>query len=1163
VRADPPLYPFPEELLRIPRHASAVVEASAGTGKTFLLEHLVMDRIVRGDAPLEQILVVTFTEKATEELVRRLRALIGRLLAYEGTASADVTERCWRLDAAARRRLDDARRSFERATITTIHGFCQRVLVDQPFAGRRLLAQRHVDSGKVFGDAFKDTLRRTLAVDQRLASYLHAWLAGGGSVDGLELMLFKARQQRRPWGLPFDERRIDAAAAAFARLPIDFALREVLRRHTDGNVARAGLTRAQTVSEIANRYLQHRSVPAFLREIDDAVASNKERDLFTYLEGRLLRRPPPPGPLARFYDAFFELGQAAVPLALALGQLFRPVVEERLEAHKRAAGLYDFDDMLSLVAEALRGPGGPGLVASLRARYRLAVIDEFQDTDAAQWEIFRAVFGQSGGKNPLYVIGDPKQAIYGFRGADVLSYRAARREICGGERPTVTLRRNYRSTEAVVDACNALFDPAAQPPFFDEPDLYAEPVVCARDGDRGGGAPIVLLAVRPAPGLEVTRLPMREVRQALTRAIADEIEALRAGPAPPAWGEVQVLTRTRAEAGQVAAVLRARGIPHVLYNQEGLYETDEAVHVRDLLAAIADPRDPTLRLRALLTPFFGYTLADLPACATPGQMPELEERIYGWRALAEARDWPAFFDGILDGSGVVRRGLFTGASARQLTNYTHLFELLRAEATRAPVGLDDLVRRLAALAARVTVPPPEEGNVQRLETTGGRDAVQVMTMHKAKGLEADHVFLYGAFVRNNGGAVKTFADGRARVLFAGRPRTLAVERALRADGDAEDQRLLYVALTRARRRLYLPYAGDRKLEDAEGGTREEYFRLSGAYRHVHRRLRTLHDERDARVTFAARDVRCPAPPDPEREARAARLAAWRPEPDALAPAAPVVRREALAALARRAAGVALTSYSRIKQAHGGYVPPTEVLDEVTGAGAAGEEAAGADVDLLPGGALSGTFLHALLEAVPLETLAAGAASPTPSIDGWAARPEVRAVFDAAMRRYDRDPRHRAHAERLVHAALTTPLGGERSLPAVAALAPRVAREVEFLFPLGAGARDFIKGYIDVVFEHEGRTYLADWKSDNLPDWSAEAVAAHVAANYELQRRLYALALVRALDIATEDDYQARFGGTAYLFVRGLPRGVELQRPSWAEVLRWQAELERDLAGSEP
>jgi exodeoxyribonuclease V beta subunit len=1150
-----PSYAFPEELLRLPRAGSGVVEASAGTGKTYLLEHLVLDRIVRGEARLEEILVVTFTEKATDELRRRLRRKIDELLAHGGRAS-DAAPARWTLDEAARHRLAEARNAFDRATIRTIHGFCEQVLREVGFVSRRLLTQEHVDGQRVFEGAFKTALRTTLATDPALRRVLGAWVESGRSVDDLGLTLLRAHQRRLPWGAVFDEARLVRAARAYAALGEEAIAAAVRARITNAQSSKGVVERALALHGHCVDLAAHDDPATLLRALDELV---KDKEVFTWIEARL--PPPRTPPVQVLWDTFIELADAAVPLELAAAQLFLPPVAALLAERKRTLGLYDFDDMVADVARALRGPDGERLTTALRARYRLAVIDEFQDTDALQWEIFRRVFHDSGGANPLYVIGDPKQAIYGFRGADVQTYAEARRAITGGDAPTVTLRRNFRSRQAVLDATNAIFDAEAAEPYFAEPGLRPAPALRGvgdeRDDDARGPA-ITLLAVEPRAGADLSKLPMRQVRRTLTAAIAAEIDRLRRAPAPPPLHEIFVLTRARSESMQVARALREAGIPHVLYNQEGLFETAEAREVRDLLAAVEDPREPARRLRAWLTPFFGLSLGDLARCATlPGGHP-LEERLYAWRALAEDRDLARLFDRVLDDSGVVERELVSGAGARRVTNYGHLFDLLRARAARGPTSLGDLVRWLGALTEQVAVPLPEEGDVQRIE--GEREAVQIMTVHKAKGLEADHVFVFGAFGKfPSGKGVNAFGDAGVRKLFAGKPRRLAVEAALEAETASEDQRLLYVALTRARRHLYLPYAASDDLE-REVRRDEGYWRITGGYRHVHRRLRSLFREAEAgpdaraRVDFRRLDLVCPPEPDDPPGRVAAAVRAWRPAAAELALELPAA---ALAETRRRHAGVHLTSYTRIKQAHGGYQPPTEVLDERPPAA----PPAPPDPRRLPGGALSGIFLHAVLETVPLESFAAA-----PEVEAWAARPEIAALFETQLRRHDRDPAHRDDAERMVHAALTTPLAlpSGASLPGLARAA-RVAREVEFLFPFpaAAGGADagFVKGYVDVIFEHEGRAYFGDWKSDLLPDVSPPAVRAHVEANYELQRRLYALALVKMLGIADEPDYEARFGGTVYVFVRALPDGLVVGRPTWAELQAWERALAAELGAA--
>ena len=173
------LYPFPAELGRIARDRSAVIEASAGTGKTFLIEHLVVDRLLRGEARLEEMLVVTFTDRAASELRRRVGALIKKV-ATTRVSAANATS-AWTIDDEARVRLAAAARAIDGAPISTIHAFCQRVLTEQAFASGRLLMQQSVESRAAFAAAFAEVLRQELAVDDERARYLEAYLARGGA----------------------------------------------------------------------------------------------------------------------------------------------------------------------------------------------------------------------------------------------------------------------------------------------------------------------------------------------------------------------------------------------------------------------------------------------------------------------------------------------------------------------------------------------------------------------------------------------------------------------------------------------------------------------------------------------------------------------------------------------------------------------------------------------------------------------------------------------------------------------------------------------------------------------------------------------------------------------------------------------------------------------
>jgi exodeoxyribonuclease V beta subunit len=1135
-------YPIPAELAALPRDRPAVIEASAGTGKTYLIEHLVVDRLVRGDARIDEMLVVTFTERAAAELGRRIGALIRNVLRHEARADEAAALHVWTIDAAARERLRAALGALDVAPISTIHAFCQGVLTDHAFASGRLLTQSKVESRAAFTAAFDEVIRGRL--DDELRSLLTTWLSTEPDVGRLELLLYQARRLRCDWAVTYDPQRLAGAARAFVALSLDNA-----RSVTNGAIKRAKyvVDRIEKLHGACRRFGEHGEPLWLLAEIDEFV---KDKEIFAFiLDNERLGGARDRPDVASLLERIEELAAAAVPLATVVAQRLGPLVEKTLRARKRAAGQYDYDDMLVLVDDALRGPHGGELASTLRQRYRLAVIDEFQDTDPVQWRIFRAVFLEGGEPRPLYLVGDPKQAIYGFRGADVNTYADARGAVTalGGVHH---LERNFRSTPAVIDTYNAIFDQRALEPFFSTGIRYDHPVKYG--GNEGEPVertrPLTLLTVIAE---DEKTLPMRVVRARMAEKIAAEIDALRTRSEVRDAREIFVLTRTRKESQTVAEALAARRIPAVLATQEGLYETDEARQVRDLLRAIDDPHDPAKRLRAWLTPFFGLSLADLPDAAAGGDQP-LIDRLLGWHAAVESGDLAGLFGRILDESGVARRELFAGESMRRLTNFRQLFELLAVDAARATRPLGDVARRLAALVAKLAIPQLEEGNVLRAE--GDRDAVQIMTMHAAKGLEADVVFVYGGFSPGPSDRVRSYVVGEHRRRLAGQPRLAEITRLIKEDRDAEDQRLYYVALTRARKRLYLPFSGHVPEEDASPfeSIREENWRLTGGYRHVNRRVRELISEPDTRRLLdpheIAIDPREVADPTPSGAAEA--LAAWQPEAGAVAP---IEADSTLAALRRARAGAVTTSYSRIKQAHGGYRPPTEMPDEI----AAPAEAHVDDSDgELPGGAATGIFLHALLEELPLPSV-----RETPALDGWGVRDDVRTVIEPLLRRHGRDAAELRPALRLAHAALTAPLpvvGGELAgLPHAA----KTAREMEFLFPFPAEAggpqRGFVKGFVDFIFEHDGRSYFGDWKTDRLPAWDAASVAAHVANNYALQEQLYSLALVRMLGISDAATYEARFGGTLYVFVRGLGHSREAirgRRPSYEELRQWQHAL---------
>ena len=862
----------------------------------------------------------------------------------------------------------------------------------------------------------------------------------------------------------------------------------------------------------------------------------------------------------------------------AIVQTSLPIVRDVLERHKASTGEFDFDDQIQGVTHALNGVHGNELVRAMRARYRFALIDEFQDTDELQWSFFQRVFVESEGRNLLYLIGDPKQSIYGFRGADVHTYLEARDRVEQAGKPLVPLMRNFRSTPELIGAYNHILDSSAAVPFFDGPIRYDLPVTAGKElvallADGKPATPVHLLKIESTDG---DGLSTAVLRRGLARQIAREARALlsdkhglRFGPEGQTKriepGDIFVLTATNKESHQVSEALRDAEVPFAFYKQDGLFQTDQAREIHDLLLAIADPADADKRCRAWITPFFLVPLAALPDLDELSDSHLLIKRLRDWNELAGKRRFEMLFRKVLDESGIIRRALFLRDDERALTNYLHIFEVLLEEARTVGRDLADLVTTLTAYIHGERNPPGEDGNIQRLESD--RTAVQIMTIHKSKGLEAAVVFLYGGFGRYRGDGIHEYHEDGRRLLYIGDDEH-AKERASMGRSH-EEQRLYYVALTRAKARLYLPLVPDKL-----GGKRWD-----GGYRRLNERLTTI----TINLEGSSQRDRFRIVPFHDRPLEAGRgdgdrpvndLATWR-DKDALeklekkAPSLPNFYQ-----LKQDHAGYVVSSYSRMKRIESGELDPLE-RDEFRREPGQKTLATVLADDELPGGTATGTMLHEILETIPFDSLAA-----KPSLDDWLGLAPIKEVFDVAIARGNitMTAGHRRRAGEMIYRALTTsiPLGSVRPIRGLHEC-KNVISEMEFLFPFPEDIhpfltdprpdklvidRGYIKGFVDLVVEHEGRVYFADWKSDVLPSYEPDRIKAHVEDHYDTQVKLYSLALVKALLIDSEAAYDKSFGGLFYVFLRALGRdedkspGVYFERPGWADILEYEAELRR-------
>jgi exodeoxyribonuclease V beta subunit len=1084
-------YPMPAAIAAMGVGGHQVVEASAGTGKTFLIERRVVDLVLRGGVPIDQVLLVTFTEKATAELRRRVRGLLRELATLVEDRSAPG-EPAWILDGGARALLRAALGAYDQAGIHTIHGYCHRVLIDCAFDGARRFRETRIGTETALREALFDSLRDSLAGSD--GALLEAWFGQKKSVDLLASRLGEVARLRGRIVKSYQPELLEARLAELAGLDRDAIDLTLTRAKVNASTRRAVMTRLATLADLAERG----GAAAILDEVATASA-----ELRGYLE-----RPQLGAAVPEVAAAALALDDAALPLDAAVVTRFLPVVAARLAKNKAERGQLDYGDMLEQVWRALEGPGGAELAARLRARHPHALIDEFQDTDELQWSIFRRIYLEApAGEAHLTVVGDPKQAIYGFRGADLATYLAARGELLAGREP-VRLETSYRSSAGLVAALDGIL--GGEPAFFTGGIEY-RPVAAAKQASADQGAPLVLFDLGAFETVE-------QRRAALAARISREIAALDVRPE-----EIFVLTRTIQESRQMAERLRADGIRCAFVQQEGLMQTAEASEVRDLFAAIAAPRDRSARLRAWQTRFFALGLGELEAAAEAGDDHPLVARLLAWRELADRLDYERLLPRILRDSRLCERELVLAPGERALTNFLHIFEIVLDEMLEARCDVAELARRIGRWI--VDTEDSEERNVQRLESE--RDAVQIMTIHRAKGLEAEVVFLYGGDGPGRQGGARVYHEDGERRLQIGSAAPAAIKEAAAAEERGETERLLYVALTRAARRLYLPCwpaekNGARRLADLLNARVQDWLGSGGAPGLV-----------------AVERVAGQAARSGGAAGLDAALAGWNPAPLVEPAEDPAIAR---ALAAQR--GPVTTSYTRLKQAD-----LDEELEEV----ALDSGMVSAPADGLPRGRKVGIFLHEVLEVVPMASVALAGDLAT-----WSALPEVDRAIRTAALRHDLDADQPAW-RKMVWDALVMPIEvGGVVVPGVARAA-RHCREVEFVFPLidsRGRERAMMRGAIDLVFEQDGRVFWLDWKSDALADFAPAAVARHVRAEYAIQADIYSLALAKMLGIAGEADHEARFGGLIYLFLRGA--AVHVERPRHADLVR----LERELATRE-
>ena len=1198
----------PNLIQTLPLHGRRLIEASAGTGKTYTLAGLYLRLVLGVDCPARMppdILVLTFTRAATRELRDRIRSrLVEAAQAFRQGHSKDDNLQ-WlinyfppeRLPACARL-LDVAAGWMDEAAIHTIHAWCQTMLRQHAFDSGSLFDQ-DVDAADplLAQHAVADYWRRWWYRDHPYRSHLAQWV---GSFDDFSRQLHTLRRSAAT---------LVAAGQPIAALsPGDFMEeRRALEQGPGQAVAELLQAWSEQGDELAEVLLVALDQGHFYADSKTGVPATKaairrllaeipalqpgqpfpaglDQLLPSHLQAMCKKNKAPTHPWLDRLEAAWEQMGGYPDRRAGLWQHAVDSVNALLKQEKQRANALDFDDLLMQLDEALGGPGGDALRQTLLSQYPIALVDEFQDTDPVQFRIFRRVWGAAADDDPargLFLIGDPKQSIYSFRGADIHAYLEARDSIDSRH----SLGRNFRSSTAMVDAVNALFEAGDQHPrgafAFAQP---GQPSALPFERVEAEGRKEKLI-IKGQPATPMTlwyhpegegssNLGLGEYRAVMAEQAAETIadllsqaeqgqavfEAEDQPPRPLRPADIAVLVRKTSQANRVLSALRRRGVAAVyLSDRESIFDSDQARELCLVLKGIAEPGDELSLRTALATRLFGLSPAELDALNQDEQLiEEAFERFARLLALWRQKGVLAMVQRLLDLYQLPARLLADAEQGeRALTNLLHLAELLQGESQ----ALDGEQALIQWLAEQVQLDQRGQDDEQQLRLESDAELVRVVTCHAAKGLEYPLVLV--PFVCDYREAKADgplgYHDGHRPVLDLD-PDAEALARH-QLESLQEELRLFYVAVTRARHACWLGVAPVRS-----GNARKQPPALE-CYPFGHLLLgladalgqpppmSELLDALQGRAPDLIKRI------DLNSSISTTRLPAA--DARALAPA-------------RQYQGHPrepwwIASYSALKQV-GGELADDDATDAAdnaaedqareeaidraepsAGTGGAGRYR-GQGIHGFPAGPRPGTFLHGLLEWAGRQGLAETLARP-----------------DAFLAEIDKRCRLRGWGhwrqvllDWMIEQLRQTMVLGEDRLSLAELAVGQYTPELEFWFqasqvqtealdrlvrratfdgatrkPLARNQLNgMMRGFIDLVFEHQGRYYVLDYKSNRLGDsaeaYTLEAMQASVLdKRYDLQFAVYTLALHRLLKSRLPDyDFERHVGGSVYLYLRG-------------------------------
>ena len=1177
------------DALTLPLQGRQVIEASAGTGKTWTLAalyvRLVLGHQREGALLPPQILVMTFTDAATAELRDRIRTRLSQAAVYfDASAQARELPHGFKADpflvslrdSFAREawprcalQLNGAAEWMDDAAIYTIHGWSRRMLSQHAIDSRNLFEQNHLDNAQ--------DLQRTLVQD-----YWREWFyplsadtlhhitpfIGHAPDDLLATVQDIWREQERT------PRPIEVPETTPTQIVLQHMAwqTELLAKASQARTLWSDTVWQALQTAIANKAISGRGITApNLARWSNALKAWAEQSspikiewLNRFATAELVNK----GWTDASGFAFFAAVQDYVAYALDepdthkhLARHAAYAVGEAYKAAKAQRAAFDFSDLLQNLHHAVMAEDGR-LADAIRHQYPVALVDEFQDTDPWQYGTLNRIYAPDActDANALVMIGDPKQAIYSFRGADLGTYLKARDDALKNQPDALhTLSGNRRSSEGLVNAINHVFT-QTDAPFASQQGQ----IDFVRVSAEGGVAPLTHADGTAHPAMTVWHMPCGEKPtpahthvQHMSEAFANHMaQLLNAGAAQP--GDMAVLVRGQAHADAIRAALRERHIPSVyLSDRSNVYASPEALDLWRLLRAIASPRQTAWVRSAVASSVWALDLDEvLHLTRDETQWEALLDGFHQWHQIWQQQGVLPMLHHWLHSQGVAQRLLAHTEGQRRLSNVLHLGELLQ-HAAQSLQGEHALVRFLGEQIHT----PTDSADAQKMRLETEAQCVQVITYHKSKGLQYPLVFVpFAGNFKTETGTKFSYTDDETDTADQEAPSSVE-----------EDMRLLYVALTRAQRALWLGMAETHG--DLSGDAAKGTLKLSATAQLLQRQQRGDLAVQLHTLWGPCQDIQIQTLPDHEL----VRYQAHTDGTDVQAALTPQRRHHSLWWTASFSAITrGLVSESKRDEAVADAI--TDAMSSVVPVSST-EPVPDPDSispwQSFPAGARYGTLLHDLLEWLSQNDWPVA----HPQAPEWAKTAWTH-LLERKTQWLQLDETHRAQLEPWLQAVVQTPLPLDEFQIAPLTLSQlRPAHhwpEMEFnleVHHVNATQLDrliqahvcegaprpalqdrvmqgMLTGSMDLVLQHEGRYWVVDYKSNKLLGYDRASLQnAVLHKRYDVQYVLYTLALHRLLKVRLPDyNYAQHMGGAVYLFLRGIHTegaGVHAYQPPQA------------------